>query len=324
VICHGSYLGRVTDETSLSVFGTAAAIPGLKLRQRAAACGDFVIPRLGVQTVEQSVVIGLFSYASEARRSLHTLHQHGFSSDQVTAAFREAGAPRRDPERGGSSQWFGQLRQLYRGDETSLASYTPDLFASMLEQIDLKREDAAALDADLSRGAGIIMVRGERIREAEALLQRERARIVHGQDRRLEDHADSDNHVVVHSTPFHSPQAPERDHIQLFGEVLRVHKETVSSGDVRVRKEAITRMENVQVPVTREHLVVDHPGSNEADGEGALRIPLSEERVHIDKETVLREEYKVGKREVTQNEIVTDTVKKDRLLIDDATRRDTD
>jgi hypothetical protein len=215
--------------------------------------------------VKQPVVIGLFSYASDARRSLHTLHQHGFSSDQVTAAFREAGASRRDPDHGGSSQWFGQLRQLYRGDETSPANTTPDLFAAMLEQIDLKREDAAALDADLSRGAGIIMIRGEGIREAEALLQKARARIVHGQDRHLEDRVDRDNHVVVHSTPFHSPQPPEHDHLQLFGEVLRVHKEPV-----------------------------------------------------------LREEYKVGKREVTQNEIVTDTVRKDRLLIDDATRRDTD
>ncbi len=47
-------------------------------------------------------------------------------------------------------------------------------------------------------------------------------------------------------------------------------------------------------------------------------MPLSEERVHIDKDTVLREEYKVGKREITQNESVTDTVRRERLLIDDA------
>jgi stress response protein YsnF len=32
----------------------------------------------------------------------------------------------------------------------------------------------------------------------------------------------------------------------------------------------------------------------------------------------LREEYKVGKREVTQNESVSDNVRRERLLIDDA------
>ena len=100
---------------------------------------------------------------------------------------------------------------------------------------------------------------------------------------------------------------------------MRVRKEKVSSGEVHVRKESVTHMETVQVPVTREHLVVEHSDeSGRADAENAIRVPLSEERVHIDKDTVLREEYKVGKREVTQNESVSDSVRRERLLIDDA------
>jgi uncharacterized protein (TIGR02271 family) len=82
-------------------------------------------------------------------------------------------------------------------------------------------------------------------------------------------------------------------------------------------------METVQVPVTREHLVVEHSGENGRTAPGdAIRVPLSEERVHIDKDTVLREEYKVGKREVTQNESISDRVRRERLLIDDASARD--
>jgi uncharacterized protein (TIGR02271 family) len=105
--------------------------------------------------------------------------------------------------------------------------------------------------------------------------------------------------------------------VQLFGEVLRVRKEKVSTGEVHVRKEAVTHMETVQVPVTREQLVVERPDGH-GDGEDVIRVPLSEERVHIDKDTVLREEYKVGKREITQSESVTDSVRRERLLIDDA------
>ncbi len=286
---------------------------------------------------EQTVVIGLFPYASDARRALHVLHEHHFGSDQVTAAFREAGSPRRDSGEGASNRWFGQLRQLYRGDERGPDSVpnVPTRFETMLEQIDLHREDAAILDTDLGRGAAIVTVRGPRTHEAQALLQAAGARIVHGRDRysREWERADRDSHdresreqasQIVHSTPFNPPRPVEPGHIQLFGEVLRVHKEKVSSGDVRVRKESTTHMETVQVPVTREHLVVDHPDGGENDGKEALRIPLSEERVHVHKETVLREEYKVGKREVSQNETVTDTVRRDRLLIDDATRRDGD
>ncbi len=43
-----------------------------------------------------------------------------------------------------------------------------------------------------------------------------------------------------------------------------MRKEKVSTGEVHVRKEAVTHMETVQVPVTREHLVVEH-----ADGTAA-------------------------------------------------------
>jgi uncharacterized protein (TIGR02271 family) len=104
-----------------------------------------------------------------------------------------------------------------------------------------------------------------------------------------------------------------------------VRKEKVSNGDVQVRKESVTQMETVQVPVTREHLVVEHTdGSGRTDAEHAIRVPLSEERVHIDKDTVLREEYKVGKREVMQNESVTDTVRRERLLIDEASAKTND
>lgn len=45
--------------------------------------------------------------------------------------------------------------------------------------------------------------------------------------------------------------------IRLFGEVLRVHKDRVSRGEVRLRKEVHTEMQTVQVPVTREELVIE-------------------------------------------------------------------
>ena len=163
---------------------------------------------------------------------------------------------------------------------------------------------------------------GARNQEARALLEQRGARIVHGRRDRepltaIEPKPKAA--TIVHSTPFNSPAEAAPDHIQLFGEVLRVRKEKVSNGDVQVRKESVTQMETVQVPVTREHLVVEHTdGSGRTDAEHAIRVPLSEERVHIDKDTVLREEYKVGKREVMQNESVSDTVRRERLLIDEA------
>jgi uncharacterized protein (TIGR02271 family) len=263
--------------------------------------------------VHAPVVIGLFAYASDARRALLLLREHRFLSDEVTAAFREPGTSGVDNQR-----WFGHLRQLYRGGE---ASERPDQFEAMLGQLDLSPEDTVILERDLKRGGAIVTVKaGERNQEARALLEQRGAHIVHA--RNLEQAAAAPAprpEIVTASTPLNAPPPAEPGHIQLFGEVLRVRKEKVSSGDVHVRKESVTHMETVQVPVTREHLVVEHTDQNgHIDAENSIRVPLSEERLHIDKDTVLRQEYKVGKREVTQNESVTDSVRRERLLIDDA------
>jgi uncharacterized protein (TIGR02271 family) len=293
---------------------------------------------------DERVVIGLFAYASGARRAVHALHAHNFTSNQIVAAFRaqaglkteggEAPMPMR-----GSGKWFGQLREIYRGDDGEVnrggfAETGPEAttagFEVMLSEIDLSPQDALILNRDLERGAAIVTVRaGARNQEARVILEQRGARIVQGhRDREPPTAIESIEPkaaAVVHSTPFNSPADAVPDHIQLFGEVLRVRKEKVSSGDVHVRKESVTNIETVQVPVTREHLVVEHTdGRGRADAEHAIRVPLSEERVHIDKDTVLREEYKVGKREVTQNESVTDTVRRERLLIDEASAKTND
>jgi uncharacterized protein (TIGR02271 family) len=266
-----------------------------------------------------AVVTSVFPYASDARRALNLLREHQFSSDEVTAAFRE---PAATPASSASGRWFGQLRQLYQGEGGSEPTGGSGLteFEAKLAQLDLSEQDAVTLDRELGRGAAIVTVRaGARNQEAEALLEQRGARILRGRDSERAMAAAAAPEPTVTSTPFTPPRPAEPGHIQLFGEVLRVHKEKVSSGDVQVRKEAVTRMETVQVPVTQEHLVVEHTdGSGRTDPKESIRVPLSEERVHIDKDTVLREEYKVGKREVTQHQSLSDKVRRERLLIDDA------
>lgn len=285
---------------------------------------------LRTHTDVEPVVIGLFPNASDARRAMNALREHNFFAQEITAASREPapmeavqGSPR------GSSQWFGQLRQLYHADDrvedTRRGSFAevvpqtaPSEFDSMLGQLDLTPQDVKILD----RGGAIVTVKaGSRAQEARTILEELGARIVHARNPQAPTATVTAPAPapVVSSAPFTTPQQSDPDHIQLFGEVLRVRKEKVSAGEVHVRKETVTHMETVQVPVTRENLVVEHSDeTGRADVENAIRVPLSEERVHIDKDTVLREEYKVGKREVTQNQSVSDDVRRERLLIDDA------
>jgi uncharacterized protein (TIGR02271 family) len=289
-----------------------------------------------IHTDLEAVVIGLFPRASDARRALNVLREHDFNADEASAAFREPTPARVESEPvpapgRESGTWFGQLRQIYHGDDrtentqrgpvTQMAPREgPSAFESMLSKLDLSSQDAHVLNRDLDRGAAIITVNaGTRNPEARALLEQYGARIVHSHSPRRLAATDPPPGTVVTSTPFTAPKEADPGHMQLFGEVLRVRKEKVASGEVQVRKESVTHMETVQVPVTREHLVVEHSDENgRAVPENAIRVPLNEERVHIDKDTVLREEYRVGKREVTQNESISDRVRRERLLIDDA------
>jgi uncharacterized protein (TIGR02271 family) len=286
----------------------------------------------------EPAVIGIFSYPSDARRALGMLHERQFASEQLNAAFREptaAGAATEDPTAAGSGAghgsgaWFGQLRRIYRGDrppveregdaESGAFASTQGGLEQMLESLELAPGETALLRRDLEHGGAIVIVHaGERNPEAQALMEARNGRILQSRSRKS-PLPEPSGIEVVDSAPFAPPQPAQPDRIQLYGEVLRVRKEKVSSGDVHVRKEKVTRMETVQVPVTREHLVVEHSNKTGIPGgEGVIRIPLSEERVHIDKDTVLREEYKVGKQEVTHTEPVSDTVRRERLLIEDA------
>jgi uncharacterized protein (TIGR02271 family) len=115
--------------------------------------------------------------------------------------------------------------------------------------------------------------------------------------------------------------------VQLLGEVLRVHKDRVNRGEVRIRKEVVTENQNIQVPVQREELVVDRRPVTDGRpatgtlGEEEIRVPLSEERAKLDKSTVVREEVNVSKKPVEEVRDLSGEVRHEELVVDDETRR---
>jgi uncharacterized protein (TIGR02271 family) len=110
--------------------------------------------------------------------------------------------------------------------------------------------------------------------------------------------------------------------IQLRGELLRTYKERVQRGEVRLRKDVVSENKTVQVPVTREELVVERvPASGrtstgEIGSDEEIRVPLSEERVRTEKESVVTGEVRVGKRAVQNTETVSDNVRHEELRAD--------
>ena len=113
------------------------------------------------------------------------------------------------------------------------------------------------------------------------------------------------------------------DRLQLREEQLDVEKERVQVGEVRLRKEVVTEQRNVEVPVTREEVVIErHAAAGEEAAEGAIgegeevRIPLMEEEVRVEKTPIVREEVSVRKREVQDTERVSETVRREEARIE--------
>ena len=111
----------------------------------------------------------------------------------------------------------------------------------------------------------------------------------------------------------------------------QARRRRISRGEVRVRKDVVTENQTIEVPVTREELVLervdvpaDTPASSANIGRAQeVRVPLTEETVRLEKQPVVREEVIVGKREVPDVARVSDEVRHEELRVDnpDSPRR---
>ena len=104
-------------------------------------------------------------------------------------------------------------------------------------------------------------------------------------------------------------------------EELRVGKETVATGKVRVEKTVVTEPETVTVPVSHEEVVVErHPIDPVVTGTEVHpeehEMTLHEERPVIGKETVAKERVRVRKEVVDDVAVVTENVKKENVHVE--------
>jgi uncharacterized protein (TIGR02271 family) len=119
--------------------------------------------------------------------------------------------------------------------------------------------------------------------------------------------------------------ADDRKRLQLREEEIRTSKERVQTGEVTLRKDVVTEEKTIQVPVTREEVVIErHAVTGEAATRGAgdirdgeeIRIPVSEEQVHVEKRPVVKEEITVGKKQVQDTETVRANVRREEAHIE--------
>ncbi len=301
-------------------------------------------------TGQGSTVVGLFKNQVDAERAIQRLKQEGFSEKQIGVALRDRGQQKELIEGTGTQAAEGAATGAIGGGvlggvigllagvgALAIPGVGPIIAGGALAStlagagigaaaggllgalmgMGIPEEDARHFDEGFKAGGTLVTVNAEG-REAEA------------RECLLESGADLGSTSRgtargLKSTGATSGAGTSEDSrtIELREEELRVEKDQVQAGEVRLRKEVVTEERTVEVPVSREEVVIERrPAASGRDASGSIdegeeiRIPLMEEEVRVEKTPVVREEVSLKKRQVQDTERVSETVRKEEARIE--------
>jgi len=109
--------------------------------------------------------------------------------------------------------------------------------------------------------------------------------------------------------------------LRLRKEELDINKIRVQKGEVELGKEIIEERKTVDVPITREEVVIERRDlDNEASDspitdEETIRIPVSEERVDVDKHTIVTGEVSAHKHVIEDTAHIDETLKREEARV---------
>ena len=113
--------------------------------------------------------------------------------------------------------------------------------------------------------------------------------------------------------------------VQRTEEELRAGTREREAGEVRVRKDVRTDREQVRVPtrheeVSVERVPVEGREASEAEiGEDEVLMPVTEDEVVVEKRPVVKEEIRVRKDAVQDEEVIEEDVRREEVDVEDAT-----
>jgi len=107
--------------------------------------------------------------------------------------------------------------------------------------------------------------------------------------------------------------------IYLRKEELDIAKSRVQKGDVEIDKEILEERKRVDVPVSREEVVIERRSLNNEASDSPITseetIKISEEKVNVDKHTVVTGEILAHKREIEDTAHIDETLKREEARI---------
>jgi len=128
----------------------------------------------------------------------------------------------------------------------------------------------------------------------------------------------------VRATEQAGVQEADRLRVPVHEEELTATKRQREIGEVEIEKDVVQEQRTLEVPVTEERVrverrAVDRPAdaTDAAFQEGTIEVPIRGEEVELQKQTKVAEEIEVGKEAVQHTELVSGTVRREEVRIDD-------
>jgi uncharacterized protein (TIGR02271 family) len=274
-------------------------------------------------------IAATFPDRSTAHKALTNLHDAGFRNVWLGVTHGDAttGAGATVASEGVTGGgMMDSLGRFFRGEGVQEQALHQALIAHGLSD-----DQARRLEATLPAGAAIVTVDGENNPdEAGEILQTNGGTV---DTSYLGSATTGTAPIAGAATKAGRPGIDDARRLQLREERLLIDKQRVVSGEARIGKEVVSEQQSIDVPIFHEELFIQRrhvaegtTASTTPIGEGEeIRVPLSEERVDVQKRTVVTEEVEIGKRKVEGTEHVSDTVRHEELRVDDdATTRSDD
>jgi len=196
--------------------------------------------------------------------------------------------------------------------------------AGALVGMGVPKDEAEYYEGEVKSGRTLVTVRADgRYDEAQRILREHRAYDVESRAASAQT-ATAASMATPTAAVASTRDANDRETLQLREEELQARKTSVETGQVTLGKDVVEQQRTVEVPVTREEVYVDRrpvnrPAADQPIGTGTnqtIDVPVREERVEVEKQPVVYEEVSVGKQQVTQNQRVSDTVRREELRTD--------
>ena len=274
-------------------------------------------------------LVAIFADRDSARAAIHRLHDEGFERPWLGVTKQGSSTSNVTQIESDDDGPMGAIGRFFTGE-----SGGHPLHAELLRH-GVSESAARQLDTQLPANGCVLTVDGSNHPELAAqVIEENGGHVVAGESFASNAPADAREYTTGTSALGYGDAAQTargeaitgEQRVKLREERLTINKESVNVGEATIAKDVVSHQQDVDVPIYHEELYIERRPVTETNapdttpiGAGEMiRIPLMREQVQVSKRVVQTGEVAVGKRQVQDTQHIRETIREEKLVVDDA------